>query len=180
MEKHPDLGRRAAALRALVDRDRHQRFFKSALPELRKAAAFEAKRQGWSPSREDTDDLTQEMALRVWRGFDQYDSMYERSTWYRAIARSVVGDHLRKRRRHALTREEPHDVRLATDSPVATAELGEILKLLAHRVSLEGADTLLRYIGGDTIAELSERKEIRAQSVRQRVKRAREQLRSLL
>lgn len=52
---------------------------------------------GYCSNREDLNDLTQEIALQIWRSFDDYNPEYKLSTWIYRIALNTAISSLRKK-----------------------------------------------------------------------------------
>ena len=63
--------------------------------------------RGWSGSRDDALDLSQEIFLKVFQALDRYNPAYKFSTWVFRIAGNAAIDHLRKRRLRTVPLEIP-------------------------------------------------------------------------
>ncbi|MDQ2076100.1 RNA polymerase sigma factor [Marinimicrobium sp. ABcell2] len=89
---------------------------------------------GYSRNSDDLEDLTQEIALQLWRSFDRYDPQYRFSTWIYRIALNVSISYLRKKttydRRH--TNQDQPLLEQAASAPDCSIlyELNQILSRL--------------------------------------------------
>lgn len=60
-------------------------------------------------SKNDSEDITQEVFVKVWKNLKKYDSKQNFKTWLFAIARNTIFDHLRKRKEFVFSDFENND-----------------------------------------------------------------------
>lgn len=84
----------------------------------------------------EADDLSQEVACKVWRNIGNYDPSYALGTWIKTIARRTMIDNLRKRkgerslnRKIEETSENPHNERRNEGSALPEELQSEIMRL---------------------------------------------------
>lgn len=134
-------------------------------------------------SRETAFDLSQEVALRVWRALPELRDPQALGGWLRRIAANVARDHLR---RLAARPEEALDgaAGIASDrDPHAEAARGSELRLMLEALGGEDppvVELLVASAEGASVAELSRRAGTSEGALKMRLSRARRRLRRRL
>lgn len=131
---------------------------------------------GYCCNREDLNDLTQEIALQMWRSFDDYNPEYKLSTWIYRIALNTAISSLRKK----TTREKyvvgsEHIVLEAHTAPENAQRDLEINKILQRPDKFDRALMILHLDGRD-YQEISEVLNISASNVGTKISRIKKQL----
>jgi RNA polymerase sigma-70 factor (ECF subfamily) len=130
-----------------------------------------------------SDELTQEVLLRVWRKAHTYQpDRAEVSTWIFIIARSVMIDAIRRENRHF-----PMDEQLAPPAPpqpdqaVAAARRGAKLRTALSELPDEQSSVLqCAYFEGRSLREISKAQDVPLGTVKSRVRLAFARLRTSL
>lgn len=131
---------------------------------------------GYCSNREDLNDLTQEIALQMWRSFDDYNPEYKLSTWIYRIALNTAISSLRKkttREKHVVGSE--HVVLEAFAAPENEQRDLEIHKILQRLDKFDRALMILHLDGSD-YQEISEVLSISASNVSTKISRIKKQL----
>lgn len=128
------------------------------------------------------DDLTQEVFLRVRRGLDGLRADEALGPWVMRVARSVLVDHLRRRRPTAtMAGVEPCQAEGATDEDGDRAVLGAWLHgQLDHLPPREAEAIRLTDLDGLTMVQAAARLAIGVPALKARVRRGRARLRLAL
>jgi len=112
-------------------------------------------------SREDAEDLTSDVFLKVQQSIDKFDpSKASPSTWIYSITRNVVIDYFRTRR---VTEEIPEDIRsdeLVEDQYIQDETLSELAEALECLNEEERAIIVLHYSDGLPLTEIANRLDI--------------------
>jgi RNA polymerase sigma-70 factor (ECF subfamily) len=133
----------------------------------------------------DAEDVAQEVFVRAYRHWDEYDPNRSVSTWLFALARNAAIDRLRYRQRHPT---EPLMDTVDTAShargPSAEAEVHEIGEQIAAAIQQLPEDqrtaVVLAEYHGLSCAEIAEIMDCSVKSVESRLYRARQALREKL
>jgi RNA polymerase sigma-70 factor (ECF subfamily) len=163
------------------DRERFAAFVERYEPLVRKVA--------WETThdRAATEDLTQEVFLRVYFALPTYDPRFRLSTWLHQIARNLAINHLRWRARHAAELAAAEDADLAlralpdpAANPAAALERRERDGSLWRAVESLPEDfrevVLLRHRDELSYEEICERTGLPIGTVKSRLARARRML----
>lgn len=112
-------------------------------------------------SREDAEDLTSDVFLKVQQNIGKYDpTKASPSTWIYSITRNVVIDYFRTRR---VTEEIPEDVRsddLVEEQYIQDETLSELADALEYLNEEERAIIILHYNDGLPLTEIANRLDI--------------------
>lgn len=140
-----------------------------------------------------TEDLSQEIFLKVYRKFSRYDPTYLLSTWILRVAHNHVVDHLRRRRVPTVSMEQPTgqgEGTLADSLPQARPEPAEMverrdgrrrLQEAIYSMPLEQRSVLvLRFLEGRGLSEIAYISNLAVGTVKSRLARARSELRGRL
>ncbi len=137
--------------------------------------------RGWASSPTDTEDLCQEVFLKVFRALDRYDAERPFLPWLYEIARNTCLDHARRHRPPALELEAAAGSAAEPGEPGLPEELrravAEGLESLTPREALV---VRLRAIEGHSHEEAARRLGCSAESVRSHWCRALPKLRNFL
>ena len=142
-------------------RDRVMRFFLSRLD-----------------SREDAEDLTSEVFLKVTRALSGFDAeKASLSTWLYTISRNVLTDHLRRKRAPEELSEEPYAEDQAEKRLVREETLRELAAALGRLERDQRDVVILRYYNGYPLTEIARRMGMSYGAVKLRHAKALEALR---
>ena len=138
---------------------------------------------GWVASRQEAEDLTQEVFLRALRHLDGYQSASGSFRPYLiAVARNLVRDRWRSQQRHAVGASDPGVAEAQDEGPEATLVAaegrGELIAALAQLPFDYQRVLRLRLIEGQSAAEVAAVLERTPEAVRQLQHRALAALRS--
>ena len=108
----------------------------------------------------DADDIVQDVAVRLWQQFDDYDQTADFGAWACKIAYFQILTHRKRLGRERLRFSEKFAEAVADEIAAITAESGEDQEAL--RLCLDKLDSIERgllrdYYGGMAVAELSRR-----------------------
>ena len=108
-----------------------------------------------------TEDLVQEVFLRVWTRAEQWDDVGTVKAWLYRIAHNIVIDHYRQRDRHKdVGLEESGDLIAEHDNPAHQVEMrltGERLRFAMRQLTEDQSEVLaLRFMEGYSISEVAE------------------------
>jgi len=144
-------------------------------------------------NRQDAEDIAQETFLRVYANLHQYDDSYKFSTWIYRIATNLCIDRGRKKRPHFSLDEEIEPgqgldwySRLSSrdntpEEKLVTRELQErVQDALSHLAPKYRSIMILRYIEDLSLQEISEVLKLPVTTIKTRIHRGREALRSRL
>lgn len=136
-----------------------------------------------------TQDLSQEVFLKVYRNLSRYDSRYLLSTWLLRIAHNHTVDYLRKKRVETVSMEQPAP---ATGAPlleslpdqgpfpseiVARRQRRRWIQETIYSMPLEARGILvLRYLEGKKLEEIAYILDLPLGTVKSRINRARSTL----
>lgn len=140
-----------------------------------------------------TEDLSQEIFLKVYRKFSSYDPQYLLSTWILRVAHNHVVDHLRRRRVPTVSMQQPTgsgEGTLADSLPQRRPEPAELierrdgrrrLREAIYSMPLEQRSVLvLRFLEGRKLEEIAYISNLAVGTVKSRLARARAELRGRL
>lgn len=133
----------------------------------------------------DTDDVLQEVLLRMHRGLSTLDDEDRLDAWMYRIARTAVADHRRGRHRHPLVRapavtEEPSQP-LHEDDDAVARELAQTLSFFVALLPSPYREAItLTELEGRTQREAAEMIGISLSGMKSRVQRGRARLRKML
>jgi RNA polymerase sigma-70 factor (ECF subfamily) len=140
-----------------------------------------------------TEDLSQEIFLKVYRKFSSYDPSYLLSTWILRVSHNHVVDHLRRRRVPTVSMQQPTgegEGTLADSLPQRRPEPGELverrdgrrrLREAIYAMPLEQRSVLvLRFLEGRKLEEIAYISNLALGTVKSRLARARSELRERL
>ncbi len=136
----------------------------------------------WHP--EDRAELSQEIALQLWRAFPTYDNRRKFSTWMYRIALNVaisfVRDHSRKRADNVAFDESLHDrVDPDPDDPELAQQISILNRIIARLDPLNRALMLL-YLDEHSNAEIGEVLGLSETNVSTRISRLKQRIRTEL
>lgn len=138
-----------------------------------------------------TQDLTQEIFVKVARNFSAYNSRYTFSTWLLKVAHNHAVDFLRKRRVETVSMETPTEGGalaecLPADCPPPShayerTQTGDQIKTAIFALPLEYRSVIvLRYLDGVKLEEIAWILNVPLGTVKSRINRARQLLQSRL
>ncbi len=113
--------------------------------------------QSYCPTREDRDDLAQEMIVQLWRSFGSLDEQYRFSTWmYRICLNVAISFHRREstRRRHILSADER--VLDAVDESESPSEDIVLLYQFIDRLDALNKALILLYLDGNSYRDMAD------------------------
>jgi len=129
-------------------------------------------------SRDDRDDLAQEIVVQLWRSFQSYDGRCRFSTWMYRVALNVAISFYRRERvrtEHIITAEEPL-LAIADETPTQPDEIRLLYQAIERLDPLNKALILL-YLDGNSYAEIGEVLGITQTNVATKIGRLKETLR---
>lgn len=128
-------------------------------------------------SRDDAEDLLQEVLIRVTRHERTLATARDPVAWLFAVTRSVIADHYRR-----AGRPEPVLVgALENDPPTPVAVLSDCVDPLLERLPAKYGDTLRRAdLGGETLVALAREEGVSTSALKSRAQRGRKMLREAL
>lgn len=137
---------------------------------------------------QEVEDVIQDTMLRVYNKFDTYDNKYAISTWLYTVANSVLNNHFRsKSRQPALSyAKELYDNEHTEsfDSPeniLISNEQKDIINKTLNKLSKDFLEVYqLKDVEGKSLKEISEQLGIPTNTVKSRLKRARDTIRGNL
>jgi RNA polymerase sigma factor (sigma-70 family) len=112
--------------------------------------------QSYCPTRDDRDDLAQEMIVQLWRSFGSFDERHRFSTWmYRICLNVAISFHRREstRRRHVLSADQR--VLDAVDESENPAEGIVLLYQFIDRLDALHKALVLLYLDGNSYREIA-------------------------
>lgn len=143
-------------------------------------------------SREEAEDLLQEVFLRVYKSLSTYSPQYQFSTWIYRIAQNLCIDHLRRHRLPTFSVDAPmgEDEDLQMELPDETMSPEVLFESADLRREVEAAIAalppkyraviVLRHVQGLTYEEISEITDLPVNTVKTHIFRARRILRQRL
>jgi RNA polymerase sigma-70 factor (ECF subfamily) len=134
--------------------ERHAKFL--ALIEDHKRILFKVC-QSYCPTRDDRDDLAQEMIVQLWRSFGSFDERHRFSTWmYRICLNVAISFHRREstRRRHVLSADQR--VLEAVDGSETPSEDIVLLYQVIDRLDALNKALILLYLDGNSYRETAD------------------------
>ena len=134
------------------------------------------------PAGLDSDDVVQDVFLRIVRHRDELERVDNLEAWIFRVARTALADALRahQRRDGRGSSVDPDDLAAddATDAPRAIAELAPCLRPFVSRLDAPYREALeLTDLGGMSQTDAAERVGISVSGMKSRVQRARDQVR---
>jgi len=141
--------------------------------------------------RDEAEDLTQEVFLRVYRTLQSYDASHgPLAVWLHRVARNLLIDHYRATRKHRLAvpledemihLEQKESAAPRPDRAVAQRELSAALEQALARLSPELREAvILRDLQGLDYREIAETLDIPEGTVKSRINRGRAELGKIL
>ena len=132
----------------------------------------------------DTDDVIQEIFVRLHRGIGELGDAERFGPWVYRIAEHAVADHFRARRRHPLTEAGALEATPAAsnepDDDVLLGELGECVALFVSRLPSPYREAVtLTELEGMTQKDAAEMLGISVSGMKSRVQRARARIREM-
>lgn len=125
------------------------------------------------------EDVTQEIAVQLWRSGDRYDARFRETTWIYRIALNVAISFHRRERRHRV-RAQPIEEPMFVVDPRSEAEPGPDIELLLRCIEdlgdLDKALVLL-YLDGNDHASIAEVLGISVSNVGTKLDRIKKRLR---
>lgn len=153
----------------MIAPERHAKFL--ALIEDHKRILYKVC-QSYCPTREDRDDLAQEMIVQLWRSFGSYNEQYRFSTWmYRICLNVAISFHRREstRRRHILSADER--VLDAVDESENSSDDIVLLYQFIDRLDALNKALVLLYLDGNSYREIADVLGISATNVATKISR---------
>lgn len=131
---------------------------------------------------EDVEDVLQDVFLRVTRHSDALRNAKEPVAWLRAVAKSAIIDHLRKRKKHACARGDVALAEVLADP--GTASVADFWSCLSPLVDALGPPyvDVIRYVDleGGRQTDFAAQSGLSVSTVKSRVQRARRQLKAAI
>jgi len=134
-------------------------------------------------SREEAEDITQEVFIKVYNNLYKYNGSSRLITWILKIAVNEFKTQYKKRKRANYTNHEelfkdiPCDISDLPEVALEMKESGSELMMVLESISLEQKNALiLRYIQGFSFKEVGEIMGISTEAAKMRVQRAKENL----
>lgn len=144
------------------------------------------------PNKEDVEDLTQEVFLKVYRSLKQFDQKRKFSTWIYSIAKNLCIDYLRKKRLKSVSLDAPlfpqedifleipdeeHEPELILEKTDQQETIIEAINQLSeeHQLVIK-----LRHFKSYSYDEISEILDIPVGTIKSRIYRARKKLKDIL
>lgn len=145
-------------------------------------------------SRQDAEEVTQDVFVKLWRTTAQFRGACSVSTWIMRIARNAVTDRLRTRREETLPlytengAGEEYELPLIDEdpdhNPPQAHERAEKIATVRRAIAALPEDhrevIILRDLGGYSYAEIAEMLSLEDGTVRSRLNRARQNLKKIL
>lgn len=140
-------------------------------------------------NREDAEDITQEVFMKIWRSRGDFRGDCSVATWFFRIARNTINDSLRRRTKHqsiSLTDDDSEETDIPTtdDDPAESYERKERIKAVRRAIRELSAEhrelILLRDMNGLSYKEITELTGLDEGTVKSRLFRARNNLREIL
>ena len=132
-------------------------------------------------SREDHQDLYQEIIIQLWRSFGTFRGEAKFSTWLYRIALNTAISDLRKQQRRVklfYPEEVPYEVSFTTMDSEKENQLKELYKAIAHLGEIEKAIVML-YLEDKSYEEMEDILGINQNNLRVKMNRVKEKLRKL-
>lgn len=139
-------------------------------------------------SYEEAHDLAQDVFLKVYQALDRYDPHYKFSTWLFRVAQNAAIDRIRKRRLQLVSMDRPSDDEdggaweFPTDDPSPYSDLRNRERGVAIQRAIEDLPweyrelIVLRHFGELSYDEIAQLKEMPLGTVKNKLFRARQQL----
>jgi RNA polymerase sigma-70 factor, ECF subfamily len=138
-------------------------------------------------NRGETEDITQDVFIKVWKNFDKFDAVKNFKTWLFAIARNTTIDHLRKDKDILFSEKAENfeesitDIEPLPDEIFVKKELGKELEIALSKIRPDFREIiLLHYTEDMTFEEISEVVEKPLNTVKSQHRRALATLRKFL
>jgi RNA polymerase sigma-70 factor (ECF subfamily) len=136
-------------------------------------------------NREDAEDLTQEVFLKVFKSLDQFNSASEFSTWLYRIAYNTTLSELRKRKlTFASIDEHPLTIDESTDNDWEEQSMEEKLQYLDKALKLLAPDETflitLYYLDNQSVENISKITDNSVSNVKVKLHRTRKKLASIM
>ncbi|MEW6054969.1 MAG: sigma-70 family RNA polymerase sigma factor [Bdellovibrionota bacterium] len=132
----------------------------------------------------DLDDLTQQVFVRCWQKYSQFEGRSEESTWVIKIAINLAKDHWRKTKNHLQMAAEEQALNLIDDRSLesrASFENQQALEKALNLLSFEHRSVIvLMYFQDLSLEEIGELTDESLGTVKSRLHYARAELRRLL
>ncbi len=139
---------------------------------------------GFTPTKEDREDLTQEILLQLWRSLPRYQAKAKVSTWIYRVAMNTAFAWRRKERKHAgrLSLVEIEELPAQSRDPSLTDdhEVVQALYTAIRSLPKVEAGLVLMYLDGLSGEEMAVILGISEENVRVRLSRARRTLGDLM
>lgn len=135
----------------------------------------------YTSSREDHQDLYQEIIIQLWRSFGTFRGEAKFSTWLYRIALNTAISDLRKQQRRVkllYPEEVPYDVSFIAMDSEKENQLKELYKAIAHLGEIEKAIVML-YLEDKNYEEMEDVLGINQNNLRVKMNRVKEKLRKL-
>ena len=113
--------------------------------------------QSYCPTRDDRDDLAQEIIVQLWRSFGSFDERHRFSTWmYRICLNVAISFHRREstRRRHVLSADQ-HVLDVVDESESSSEDL-VLLHQFINRLDALNKALVLLYLDGHSYREIAD------------------------
>ena len=143
-------------------------------------------------SYEEAHDLAQDVFVKVYQALDRYDPRYKFSTWLFRVAQNAAIDQIRKRRLQVVSMDRPSDEEddraweFPSDDPSPYSDLHNQERGVAIQRAIEDLPweyrelIVLRHFGDLSYDEIAQLKEMPLGTVKNKLFRARQQLKKSL
>jgi len=129
-------------------------------------------------SREDKDDLIQEIMTQLWSSFEKFDDAYKLGTWIYRVSLNIAISFYRKKQtleKHFMPLEEKHDIISNNENEEETIKLDLLGKFISELKEFDKALMLL-YLEKKSHQEISEILGISTSNVSTKIARIKEGL----